>query len=465
MLPQARCFCVLGTVVSHGQGEAIQSPLGACKSRLQQNSFLQGRNGFTGRKREILLPGRSSCCLSASALTHRRSLALAARSSSLVFSPSAPSLPACGCKTTPSADRPKCFSHNSFSSLFSFRQQRRRHSKAQARDGLSSLVATETVHCQAPLMPLLPAEHFTYGFCTWPAQRRSGYCSYAPDPLSSGHCMCTRNSSASLRTFRRPRAGWFRLAEEEGDTLKSCADPSEQRCTLDDLPPVFPPTNSPTICHRPFAVFSYHGIRGETSGHSASALFPISRERTGFLVVDVQSCIPFSRNFGTQRVVQKRRHQMRILHPAQTPYIPHEERRPPIPHSLTASSTVKRLLNNNTIAAKEAAKRINWDAYVCTQRGVRWHPQGAWRVQFSRKNHERNFFVRCECYFRVSNYGFETAKELAIRYRKRLEKEWEELQEQWMKLDILEAQKRHDATQNPEMVERLPNKGSQIEAE
>ncbi|KEP61371.1 UNVERIFIED_CONTAM: AP2 domain transcription factor AP2IV-1 [Hammondia hammondi] len=148
------------------------------------------------------------------------------------------------------------------------------------------------------------------------------------------------------------------------------------------------------------------------------------------------------RQFGTQRVVQKRRHQMRILHPAQTAYVPAEERPPPIPHSLTASSTVKRLLNNNTVAAKEAAKRINWDAYISNQRGVRWHPQGAWRVQFSRRNHERNFFVRCECYFRVGTYGFQMAKDLAIRYRQRLEKEWEELQEQWTKLDILEAEQR-----------------------
>ncbi|KFH11080.1 AP2 domain transcription factor AP2IV-1 [Toxoplasma gondii MAS] len=148
------------------------------------------------------------------------------------------------------------------------------------------------------------------------------------------------------------------------------------------------------------------------------------------------------RKFGTQRVVQKRRHQMRILHPAQTAYVPVEQRPPPIPHSLTASSTVKRLLNNNTVAAKEAAKRINWGAYISHQRGVRWHPQGAWRVQFSRRNHERNFFVRCECYFRVGTYGFQMAKDLAIRYRQRLEKEWEELQEQWTKLDILEAEQR-----------------------
>lgn len=133
---------------------------------------------------------------------------------------------------------------------------------------------------------------------------------------------------------------------------------------------------------------------------------------------------------------------MRILHPAQTAYVPSEQRPPPIPHSLTATSTVKRLLNNNTIAAKEAAKRINWDAYISHQRGVRWHPQGAWRVQFSRRNHERNFFVRCECYFRVGTYGFQMAKDLAIRYRQRLEKEWEELQEQWTKLDIMEAQQR-----------------------
>ncbi|PFH36125.1 AP2 domain transcription factor AP2IV-1 [Besnoitia besnoiti] len=161
----------------------------------------------------------------------------------------------------------------------------------------------------------------------------------------------------------------------------------------------------------------------------------------------------FCRSFGTQRVVQKRRHQMRILHPSQTPYVPCEQRPPPIPHSLTASSTVKRLLNNNTIAAKEAAKRINWDAYISHQRGVRWHPQGAWRVQFSRRNHERNFFVRCECYFRVGIYGFQMAKDLAIRYRRRLEKEWEELEEQWMKLDILEAEQRAKSRERKE--ERL----------
>lgn len=150
------------------------------------------------------------------------------------------------------------------------------------------------------------------------------------------------------------------------------------------------------------------------------------------------------RCFGTQRVVQKRRHQMRILHPLQAPYI-HCEGRPrpcPIPHSLTVTGTIKRLLNSNSIAAKEAASRINWEAYISHKKGVRWHPQGAWRVQFSRRNYERNFFVRCECYFKVSDYGFETAKELAVWYRERLEKEWEELQQQWNRLDIAEARDR-----------------------
>merc|ERR1712176_1639392 len=78
---------------------------------------------------------------------------------------------------------------------------------------------------------------------------------------------------------------------------------------------------------------------------------------------------------------------------------------------------------------------VDWERYKCDVRGVRWHADGAWRIQFKRNDHEHNFFVKCSCFFRVHRYGFDRAKELAICYRKRLEAEWDEQERIWARLD------------------------------
>ena len=149
------------------------------------------------------------------------------------------------------------------------------------------------------------------------------------------------------------------------------------------------------------------------------------------------------RDFGVKRVVQKRRHQMRIVQPKQEAYTPPPaaEGAPrgsppqPLPLSLVNSGPVRRLLYSGSSAAAVAAAAVDWRQYVSPCRGVRWHPCGAWRVQFDRRNKERNFFVRADLYFRVGLYGFHGAKAKAIKYRKRLEQEWLELQDTWRTLD------------------------------
>ncbi|XP_026193307.1 uncharacterized protein LOC34623958 [Cyclospora cayetanensis] len=149
------------------------------------------------------------------------------------------------------------------------------------------------------------------------------------------------------------------------------------------------------------------------------------------------------RDFGVKRVVQKRRHQMRIVHPKQEPFLPPpasasgDPPKPPqpLPLSLVNSGPVRRLLYSGSAAAAAAAAAVDWRQYLSPCRGVRWHPCGAWRVQFDRRNPQKNFFVRADLYFRVGLYGFSGAKHRAVRYRKRLEMEWEELQETWKALD------------------------------
>lgn len=60
-------------------------------------------------------------------------------------------------------------------------------------------------------------------------------------------------------------------------------------------------------------------------------------------------------------------------------------------------------------------------------------------MQFSRRNHEHNFHVGVDCYFYSKVHGFHRAKELAIGYHTRVEKEWEELQLVWAKMDAEKA--------------------------
>lgn len=154
-------------------------------------------------------------------------------------------------------------------------------------------------------------------------------------------------------------------------------------------------------------------------------------------------------NFGTKRVTQKRRYMLKLIHPEEK----HTSKewqdgsfntKDALPKSLLCNSVIRKLVYSNTVEAEELAKRINWDAYKCDVKGVRWHPSGSWYVQFNRRNYEKNFFVNCHCYFSVEEHGFEEAKKKAISYRKRLEAEYEELQEAWQQMD----QKRHEQRAN-----------------
>mmetsp|Transcript_17145 Transcript_17145/g.45666 ORF Transcript_17145/g.45666 Transcript_17145/m.45666 type:complete len:225 (+) Transcript_17145:104-778(+) len=142
-----------------------------------------------------------------------------------------------------------------------------------------------------------------------------------------------------------------------------------------------------------------------------------------------------ARAFGTKRVTQRRRSRGRIIQLKQTHYEPTPEGYSPLPLSLLANGHIRRTLKAGTQDANRLVSQVDWERYKCDVTGVRWHAVGAWRVQFDRKDYEHNFFVKCSCYFRVSIYGFDRAKELAIGYRRRLEAEWEEQQRIWARLD------------------------------
>lgn len=43
-----------------------------------------------------------------------------------------------------------------------------------------------------------------------------------------------------------------------------------------------------------------------------------------------------------------------------------------LPKSLLSSSLIRKLVYANTIEAEQIAKKVNWDAYKCNVRGVRW---------------------------------------------------------------------------------------------
>ncbi|CEM02754.1 unnamed protein product [Vitrella brassicaformis CCMP3155] len=166
----------------------------------------------------------------------------------------------------------------------------------------------------------------------------------------------------------------------------------------------------------------------------------------------LRSCQRVFARGAAKKVVQKRRHMMKILHLRQERYEPKPDGYRPLPMSLTGSGPVRRLLVANTKESFALTDKIDWERYKCDVRGVRWHPNGAWRVQFARRNHEHNFFVKCDCYFRVGLYGFEGAKKLAIAYRKRLEAEWEEQMDQWGVIDQRNAERRNAARQRKEQM-------------
>lgn len=190
--------------------------------------------------------------------------------------------------------------------------------------------------------------------------------------------------------------------------------------------------------------------------------------------------------FGVKRVVQKRKYMLKLIQPHQTKfdldkytkYLKAEknrekinihninleneketqlyeeyllnykynkkevEKNAPLPLSLLASSFIRRAIYSNREAALKNLQNINWKKYCCNVKGVRWHASGAWRVLFCKRNYQHNFFVKCDCYFRVSIYGFEKSKELAVRYRKRLEYEYLLLMKRWKEIEMENAKKR-----------------------
>ncbi|CDU15940.1 hypothetical protein YYC_00182 [Plasmodium yoelii 17X] len=113
-----------------------------------------------------------------------------------------------------------------------------------------------------------------------------------------------------------------------------------------------------------------------------------------------------------------------------------------LPLSLLSSSFIRRAIYSNRENILKNLKNINWKKYCCNVKGVRWHASGAWRVYFCKRNYQHNFFVKCDCYFRVSIYGFEKSKELAVLYRKRLEYEYILLMKRWKEIEMENAKKR-----------------------
>lgn len=107
-----------------------------------------------------------------------------------------------------------------------------------------------------------------------------------------------------------------------------------------------------------------------------------------------------------------------------------------LPLSLLSSSFIRRAIYSNRENILKNLKNINWKRYCCNVKGVRWHASGAWRVYFCKRNYQHNFFVKCDCYFRVSIYGFEKSKELAVLYRKRLEYEYILLMKRWKEIEM-----------------------------
>ncbi|SBS85485.1 transcription factor with AP2 domain(s), putative (ApiAP2) [Plasmodium ovale curtisi] len=118
------------------------------------------------------------------------------------------------------------------------------------------------------------------------------------------------------------------------------------------------------------------------------------------------------------------------------------EKNAPLPLSLLSSSFIRRTVYSNREDVLKNLKNINWKKYCCNVKGVRWHASGAWRVYFCKRNYQHNFFVKCDCYFRVSIYGFEKSKELAVLYRKRLEYEYILLMKRWKEIEKENAKKR-----------------------
>lgn len=139
----------------------------------------------------------------------------------------------------------------------------------------------------------------------------------------------------------------------------------------------------------------------------------------------------------------------RLLQLEQSHYFPKPEDYQSIPKAVLGSGYIRRLMKAGTAASRKLIPQVAWEKFICEVKGVRWHPCGAWRVQFSRRKREHNFHVGVDCYFYARIHGFHKAKELAIAYRKRLEQEWEEAEAGWEAID-----REREADRNAKRAER-----------
>jgi hypothetical protein len=158
---------------------------------------------------------------------------------------------------------------------------------------------------------------------------------------------------------------------------------------------------------------------------------------------------------GVKRVRQKRRTMGRLIQLKQSHYFPKPDDYTPIPKAVLGSGYIRRLLKAGTHTSQQLIPQVMWEKFMCTTKGVRWHPCGAWRVQFSRRNLEHNYHVGVDCYFYTKQHGFHRAQEMAIAYRQRLEKEWAEAEAGWMKMDAERAAKKQAVREQRELLARL----------
>ena len=182
------------------------------------------------------------------------------------------------------------------------------------------------------------------------------------------------------------------------------------------------------------------------SGFTALANRPVAPKLLSFAGVQSR---------GVKRVRQKRRTMGKLIQLKQTHYFPKPEDYTPIPKAVLGSGYIRRLLKAGTVTSTSLIPKVVWEKFVCTTKGVRWHPCGAWRVQFSRRNLEHNYHVGVDCYFYTKLHGFHRAKELAIAYRKRLEMEWEEAEAGWQKIDQDRAAQRVAALKEKQIMTQL----------
>ena len=145
----------------------------------------------------------------------------------------------------------------------------------------------------------------------------------------------------------------------------------------------------------------------------------------------------------------------RLIQLQQSHYFPKPLDYAPVPKSVMGSGYIRRLLKSGTTTSRSLIPQVAWEKYICTTRGVRWHPCGAWRVQFCRRNYEQNYHVGVDCYFYARVHGFHRAKELAIAYRARLEKEWEEAEQGWATIDATRQKRRDDFEKEKQLIAEL----------